>query len=139
MPHNPPTGEELEALKRVMLIVHQLDELKLDKPNTTGMVIHSGHATDGVRVNGQERLINVLDILDDIRKFVQETAETKVQASENWSLAKGALADAEHILTEFVRCTECQGSCGRIVQPDSRYPGLWVDCKRCNGRGLVMT
>jgi hypothetical protein len=136
MSYYPPEGKEKKALERLRPLVSRMSKNgeTVELYSHFGATIYMGHALEGVRCNGRERVTSIQDIFEEmdcwprriklIRREVQQLERT--------------LAKMDKIRAGFVKCHSCHGKKGRKTKPPpSHHSGPWEDCARCLGRGVL--
>ena len=133
--------KKFDASKNVYSICHIL--------GISPCPISAGHALEGVRCNGHQRLVTAMRVKHELVQFREElikNAERLHIAAEEANEEITALENEWDI--NWDKCKACKGRCGfwehretgKIDYKDSpRSQGWkwdWRDCEKCNGRGL---
>ncbi len=149
MSHDPPQGRELRITKRMETIVRGLNKgisgnLRTYTPHVLQACISSGHALEGVRVNGVRKLTNVLTVSKDLKEFKRDMDKYVKRVSKAAEQLDKALLEVEGLMEEFTICSKCKGQKGRKTDTMERRgegPGEhivdWMDCEKCRGRGII--
>lgn len=147
MAHDPPQGKELKTTKQIEKIVRKLDKgifgnLKTYTPDVFYACISSGHALEGVRVNGVRKLTNVLTTYKNLQESKKDMDRYVKRVSKASEQINKALLEVDELMEGFTICPKCKGQKGqKLDKEENRYgPGesiiAWRDCERCGGRGI---
>jgi hypothetical protein len=136
-----PTGTELAYAQKLNKEVQDLRSrgirLGLALPGSPG--IASGHALEGVRVNGWQRECGILLALNRL--------EAAAESLNAWAKTVADFANVVDFRTSVLReefnhrfqlCPSCEGNQGK--GRTGHGPGYdWEDCENCDGRGFIPT
>lgn len=135
MPHDPPKGAEKKIIKRLNVLSRKVDRLKRDPPWYS--IVTPGHALEGVRTNGTQKLNGLPVCLSELEEFVRELR----QFQKKWnSILKAAENELQVVKREVIKhlkaCPKCKGKqgygqCGSNIN-------RWRDCEHCEGRGYII-
>ena len=132
--------KKVETSKTVYHIVHLLSRRPCP--------IASGHALEGVRCNGTQRLVTAMRVKRELVQYknsLLEDARLLTIAAHQASEEIDALTNEWDI--NWDECRDCKGRGGywennetgkRVYEDDARqgYRWTWRDCEKCNGRGM---
>ncbi len=131
-----PTQVEKALAQRFLDAARRLDKLEYDTPTVGGMWIASYHAVQGVRCNGIEKLVGLMDCSREMDDYIREAQQQLVRSR---CILKIALRQRLLLRGKFDKhfriCPKCKGKqgTGRCDCPDDR----WEDCYKCDGLGYV--
>lgn len=150
MSYDPPTGPE----KAVAILANRIYK-RLDKSEPLGspfmIGISVGHALEGVRCNGTERLTTVIDCIDSLEEHSKDMIEhVKAVAARKIEIDAALKKLKDELVKRGLKpCPKCRGpydswydGChtkGQKVKTGASSGPMyrWEDCDKCNGRGLI--
>lgn len=136
MKDDKPTGKELDLLKKFSKRIDRLSEiesrLNLSIFSITDAFISLGHALEGVRTNGMERINTIQNVMKRIPPGVRR------------DYINDLLLEAEKIINKtfkeyednFVVCNDCKGEKGEFYKSGGVLNNF-RDCDTCEGRGIL--
>lgn len=125
-----PTGKELKLAKEVDRLMEKYKHIDSDSDPDSAL-ISIGHALDGVRDNGTERVVSLVEV----RKYLKEY---KADCERSLKGTRDSLDLTCVILSKMANmkiCSVCKGSQGKKGVDAYRTP--WEDCSNCRGRGIL--
>ena len=131
--YDPPRGKErsLGAFLDRRLEPMCLSTYDIRAPSFSGFI---GHALEGVRTNGTQRLTTVNDILRHLTTWRKQLdCHVKEIRALRDKVRKIEIAALDRFEKDFRLCPTCKGKQGN--GESGRF--TWVDCETCDGRGLV--
>lgn len=130
-----PKGKELELTKAVKVVMEGFKGVDFDY-EPVGAIISLDHAIQGVRCNGFQAAVTLIDVKKQLIEHRDESLKVDLEEL-NKSMA---LVDKTLTLLENVKaCSSCKGKkCTNetLGQPDHR--DNWEDCRVCCGRGFSL-
>lgn len=131
--YNIPTGKELEVAKQIDKLLDQYREIDYFEDSPTVFI---GHVIDGVRCNGHEAAKSLLNVKDSMKNYESDLHNLIKGYKKALRLTK----KIRSLMLYFKRCPKCKGKKGFWRDADNdiswgnRY---WIDCEKCNGRGIL--
>lgn len=116
---------QIEEVKSIRIFSNQL--------NDNGSIgIGISHIIDNVRVNGRERKVSLIDILNESKQLKKDIREKKKSILSDEKLILKIL----QILSDYHICSICKGEQG-IYYGKGHPHSFWEDCPNCDGIGLL--
>ena len=152
MSYDPPTGQELNLTRFAERVFKRLEKSRPGRPPY--MFGHDGHALEGVRVNGWERLTSVIDCVDELEDHSRALSEYVETIQKRAVAVRVELVALQSEMTKrgLKPCPACRlekyddsrhgrqmkGVKDKIPNAPGGTPNQqWTDCETCDGRGLV--
>lgn len=135
MSHYKPEGKELQITKAVERVMNGFSKIGVDF-EPVGAIISLDHAINGVRSNGFQAVVTVLDVK---RQLIEHRdGSLKVQLRElqrSMRLVDKSLSILEGVKT----CPSCKGKkCTLETLKEKAHRDNWEDCRKCQGRGFLL-
>ena len=127
--YRPATGKHLEILEEMEKLNEELEGHVRSYPWFGIPNIGVGHAIEGVRCNGHQRLNSALEPYDGYLRMEKTLKETLKRVKKSLKTIEKAKALFE---SEYKVCPECKGEHG-----ERKGMNDWHDCGQCNGNGFV--
>lgn len=131
--YNVPIGKELQIAKQIDKLLDQYREIDYFEDSPTVFI---GHVIDGVRCNGHEAASSLLNIKRKMKDYEHDLHNLIKAHNKALRLTK----KIRNLMLWFKTCTTCKGKKGRWSKKCRRLNhnrGYWIDCERCNGRGII--
>jgi len=133
MSYDPPTGRELQILKRYQ----KLDEACC----STSMGLDPGSydfALKGVRTNGTGHITTLSTYRYHWNKELAEVKKEMASWARRYMRLQTIHAQFEQDIHKyFETCSKCRGKGGNTVRNQYNQLSAWEDCYKCDGRGLI--
>lgn len=126
----PPKGKELQLAKEVNRLMEKYKHIDCDSDPHSAL-ISIDHALDGVRVNGTERVVSLVEVRKYLKEYKGECEQSVKSMRDSLDLTCVILSKMENMKI----CPACKGSQGKKGVDAYRTP--WEDCTNCRGRGII--
>lgn len=134
MPRFEPKGKELEIAKKVKAIMKTCDCSSSDF--CPDCWIEVDHTLEGIRTNGLEEVTSLYDV----KKALMQWKSEKLSDIREYKKVLRKVEKMLKLLKRFKICEKCKGRKGGfngVVESGSGRRGYWIDCDKCNGRGIL--
>ena len=135
--HNKPTGNEMRVGKAFQKLFKPFNAKYKGDGNYSGVDINLGHALEGVRCNGRQRMTTIIDAWNALKEARVDLdihiSDLRQEERELSQLSKKLVPE----MRTLHLCPDCKGAKGiKVKRTNGGRITLWDDCDSCNGRGV---